>query len=248
MVSVVNRIKAIKQPRGGYINPKDLERIQFDDGIELGPESIHPSTTGLIIDYLTRFNQGSPVKKAFEISFMGADLAGRTKYAEKYAKGIKGLDDESINNACKLVWYDQVYRAGIFPPGEYEGVADKQTCENVRTMISRSDKFFEDFGPVVLDGATFPGGYTKTVDAGDCDFVTSDTLWDFKVSVKEPTKEHTLQLAMYYLMGKRSIVREFASVSRIGVFNPRLNAAFVLDMGSVPADVIKAIENDVICF
>ena len=115
-------------------------------------------------------------------------------------------------------------------------------------MIKRCEKFFEKYGPVVIDGATFPGGYTKTVDTGECDFVTSDTLWDFKVSVKEPTKEQTLQLAMYYLMGKRSIVKEFAPLTKVGIFNPRLNAAFVLEMKTVPADIIKAIEDEVICF
>ena len=32
--------------------------------------------------------------------------------------------------------------------------------------------------------------YTETVSAGDGDFLTSDTLWDFKVSKSKPTNKH----------------------------------------------------------
>ena len=59
------------------------------------------------------------------------------------------------------------------------------------------------YGPVVKDGFTFDGGYTDIVTAGDGDFLTFDTLWDFKVSIKPPTNANTLQLLMYYIMMRR---------------------------------------------
>ena len=61
---------------------------------------------------------------------------------------------------------------------------DGDTIENIRTMVERSLRFFNQYGPKVLDGLTFEGGYTGYVATGDGDFLTNDTLWDFKVSKK----------------------------------------------------------------
>lgn len=51
----------------------------------------------------------------------------------------------------------------------------------------------------MLKGFTFKGGYSPIVTAGDGDYLTKDTLWDFKVSKKELNSKHTLQLLMYYI-------------------------------------------------
>ena len=43
------------------------------------------------------------------------------------------------------------------------------------------------------------GGYTVTVETGDGDFLTDDTLWDFKVSKSKPTNKHTYIAVAYVL-------------------------------------------------
>ena len=59
---------------------------------------------------------------------------------------------------------------------------DYNTIENIRTMVERSIKFNEQYGPVTAQGFTFePSGYSTTVLAGDGDYLTKDTLLDFKV-------------------------------------------------------------------
>ena len=78
---------------------------------------------------------------------------------------------------------------------------DISTVSNIRTMVDRSTVFFKQYGPVIKDGFSFEGGYTKLVSTGDGDFLTKDTLWDFKVFNKASTNVHTLQLLMYYIMG-----------------------------------------------
>ena len=245
--SVTSRVRSIRQPRGGYIDPKALKRMDFNDGITLYDESISPSTMGLVVDYLTRFDQGAPVSDAFRISLLGADLCNRRAEADIYASHIKGLDDDSILNACRLVWFDQVYRAGTRGFGDpLDAVPDHETCENVRVMVKRSDEFFKLFGPVVTDGPTFPGGYSEIIVSGDGDFTTKDTIWDFKVSKNLPTIYNTLQVAIYFLMAKRSTVDSYTGLMKIGIFNPRLNAAFQLDMSQVPEQVLDAIRKDVI--
>ncbi len=53
-MSVTQRVKTIKQPRGGYIPPRMMEKTEYDDGKKLGEESVSPSVVGLAVDYLMR--------------------------------------------------------------------------------------------------------------------------------------------------------------------------------------------------
>lgn len=249
MVSVVQRIKNIKQPRGGYINPNEFKVIQLNDRIELRPvENVHSSTVGSAVDYLSRLQSGASAEDAFKICIVGAQNINQYAEAMKLIEKIKGLDDESIKNACKAVGYDVCFRAG---PAFYKPVeeinADEDTVNNIRVMVNRSLKFFEEYGPVISDGFTFEGGYTETVSAGDGDFMTESTLWDFKVSVNKPTKEHTLQLLVYYLMGLRSKhADQFKNLSSLGIFNPRLNKVYLLDIENIPKDVMREVSEAVI--
>ncbi len=59
--SVTQRTKNVKQPRGGYINPKELQTESLGPGIEtLNPaENVSPNLVGLAVDYLTRFMSGA---------------------------------------------------------------------------------------------------------------------------------------------------------------------------------------------
>lgn len=112
MSSVTARIKEIKQPRGGYIKPSQFNVEQIDDGNILNEyENIHASVIGMAVDYLTRYTMGTKLEEAFAISCCGAELASHinknaAKEAKKYLKHIKGLDDNSIINACKMVTFD----------------------------------------------------------------------------------------------------------------------------------------------
>lgn len=67
-----------------------------------------------------------------------------------------------------------------------------------------------------------------------------------KVSAGKPTKDHTLQLLMYFLMGKESGLPEFAGLTHVGLFNPRSGTVYRLAVGDVLADVIETIRRDVI--
>lgn len=201
MASVTQRIKEIKQPYGGYLRPNEFEEIQYDDGNELSEENISSGLVELAVDYMTRYVIGTPKDEAFKISLLGASLINETSNAIKLLKNIDGLNKKSVFNACKLVGYDVCYRAGLMGYKSVEDIeADDNTINNIIIMVKRSINFFDNYGPVVLDGFTFEGGYTTTINAGDGDFITTDTLWDFKVSSRKPTSSHTLQLLIYYIM------------------------------------------------
>lgn len=253
MSSVTGRIKGSKQPRGGYINPRSMECRRLDDGRHLhANESIHSSIAGLAVDYLSRLANGATPQDAFAISLLGAELLGveeRARAEVSLARLTSGVlpDGDAVEAACCLAGYDVAFRVG---PQHYNPDArtqpDGPTVENIQTMVVRAVEFFAEYGPVTLDGFTFPGGYTDIVTSGDGDFLTSDTLWDFKVSVNEPTKNHTLQLLMYYLMGNHSGQTEFETITHLGLFNPRLNTVYRIAVTDVPAQVIEEVAQDVI--
>lgn len=253
MASVTQRIKQIKQPYGGFIPPKTFTVTQLDGGSirDLNTyENIHPITMGLVVDYLTRFMETESVKTSFKISFTGMLCAEKYLHLsiEPYmhlVEDIRGLDDRSITAAAKLTAFDSVYRAGIYTDPDTIN-PDQVTIENVRTMVKRSLKFFEQYGPKVMDGFTFEGGYTDIIDAGDGDFTTHDTLWDFKVSKYAPNILYTLQILIYWRMGLRSVHREFRDIKYLGIYNPRLNRVYRIQVSDIPEDVIDAVDTEVI--
>jgi hypothetical protein len=244
-MSVTRRIKSLGPERKVYIDPTSMDEIPLEDGIKMGPENLQPNIVGLAVDYLTRYRLERNVDKAFSISLLGGERSGRMEELRGYLSGITGIDDASVTNACKACLFDEYYRAGRPPSQEPEEICpDHRTCENIRVMVERSMKFFRRFGPVISSGPTFEGGYTDTVSTGDGDYLTEFTIC--KVSWKPPTDEQTLQLAMYYLMGKRSNWAWFDNIKNIGIFNPRLNKAYMLNIGSISPSTLKEIERDVI--
>ena len=247
MASVTQRIKMIKQPHGGYLKPSEFKKIQYNDNYVLLEENIHSSLVGLTVDYMTRFLLGSPKEKAFGISLRGAKIINEYNNAIKLLSHITGLNNESVYYACKIVGYDVCFRAGIRgykPVSEIE--ADNNTIQNIIVMINRSISFFNLFGPIIAEGITFLGGYTKIIDSGDGDFLTDNTLWDFKVSSNPPTSSNTLQLLVYYLLGKHSIHHEFNNIEKLGIFNPRLNCVFLKNICDIPSETIELVSKDVI--
>lgn len=178
MPSVTQRIKKVKQPRGGYINPCNLQIEELTIERELnGEENINPSLVGMAVDYLTRYPLGSVVEEAFNITIKGAMNVNDLPYAKQLLSSIEGLTDDSILFACQLFGYDVAYRAGLhaYRPGS-NIQPDKATIENIRLMVERSLDFFQENGPVIMDGFDSEGAYTDQIHIGDGDFITERTL------------------------------------------------------------------------
>lgn len=92
------------------------------------------------------------------------------------------------------------------------------------------------------------GGYTPTVEAGEGDYLTADTLWDLKVLKSKITSQMTLQLLMYWVMGQHSGQIEFKGIRELGIFNPRSNTAFLYDVKKITSETIRVIENEILCY
>lgn len=250
MSSVTNRIKEIRQPRGGYVNPRKFREVILNDEKNLNDEeNVHASIIGMAVDYLSRIIMGDTKEEAFKISLIGAQIIQQSDKAQKLLKKIKGLDDNSIVAACKLVGYDVCFRAGInfFKPVENIN-PDKHTIENIRIMVNRTEAFIKEYGPIKEKGMTFIGGYTQTITSGDADFMTEDTLWEFKVSNDRPKSIHTLQLLVYYLLGIHSDKEKYSKIKNLAIYNPRLNKVFIINIDEISDETIKLVEDDVIVY
>ena len=257
MSSVVQRIKVAGQPYGGYLPIKLFKKTEYDDGIVLGAENLAPMTVGTAVDYLTRYMLTGD-EEVFDISCKGAYIAESFGYKGAYAEALDylhdltGLNAETIRAACRLTAFDMYFRnpnhAWEIRPA-YMINPDDVTIENIRVMVERSLSFFDKVGPVTATEFTFEGGgYTKEVTAGDGDFLTRDCLWDMKVSKEKPKSVHTMQILMYYVMGKHSKQDIYKDVNSIGIWNPRMNCMFSLDADKIDKNVIQDIERNVICY
>ncbi|VUX07833.1 Uncharacterised protein [Streptococcus vestibularis] len=123
MVSVTQRIKQIKQPRGGFLPIKAFTVTTLDDGQVLNPEeSIAASLVGTAVDYLSRFMDGIAVEEAFEISLLGARAMRMEAKVFGLLDDFKELDDLSITKACQLAGFESGYRAGPLVYRPVEGI------------------------------------------------------------------------------------------------------------------------------
>lgn len=251
MYSVTQRIKAISQPRGGYIPPKSLHVCMYSDEnttcdtIEFTPSM--SGLAGLVVDYMTRWKMGASKEEAFEISLLGAQIAMQEAYAQSLLAKIKSLNQKSLAAACQLVGYDVCYRAGMayFKPVHEINPTTQETAM-MKRCIERGMAFFATQRPITKNGFTCDGGYTGLIRTGDGDYLTEDTLWDFKTSKRPPTKEHTLQLLIYYLMGIHSTHPEFQTIDTLGIYNPILNTAYTIKVSEISNEVMQAVSRDVI--
>ena len=248
MASVTQRVKMVKQPQCGYLPISNFKKIELkDNNILSKKENIPPNLVGLVVDYMTRYIIGTPKEKAFEISIFGASIIKEKEKCLALLDKIIGLTNESIFCACKIVGYDVCYRAGPTFYKSIDNIApDSFTISNIAIMIKRSLSFFESYGPIVADGITFEGGYTSLIDSGDGDFITKDTLWDFKVTKNNINPQHTLQILVYYLMAIHSQKDIYKSITKIGFFNPRKNIIYIKSISEIDPNILTEVEHNVI--
>lgn len=235
-----------------------MSSTALDGGVFLDRkgENITPNTVGLAVDYLTRVCLETPPPIAFRASLIGAAILGKERLAGSLLSSVKGNDPSSIVSACKLAGFDVAYRMSpIFYKKPVEDINPNEvTIDHISTMVSRSLKFIDEYGPFVKDGFSFPkGAYTDLIVAGDGDFLTEDTLWDFKVLSSKPNKDHTLQLLIYYLMGMRTIQdpeipsdEAFRGIKNLGIFNPRFNRVYQIPIESIDEGIIEVVSKKVI--
>lgn len=249
--SVTHRIKEIQQPRGGFLPIRNFERIVYDDGFYPIPcENIPMSLVGTVVDYLTRYMLTKDVGLSFQYAIEGAEKACKSFTAKELCSKIKGLDSVSIRAACQLASFDIFYRNPINALQYSYTEPDDRTISHIEILVKRSEKIFSNDGFLHFAGITFSKGYSEVVSSGDADYLTENTLWDMKVSWSStPTSKDTFQLLVYYVLGCHSVHKNlFEKISYIAIYNPRLNIVFRYPIHSISPELIRFVEEKVICY
>lgn len=248
MYTVTNFVKKVKQPRGGFIPPSSLTKHTFEDGMTLSSfENIHSVLVGITVDLLTRVGLFGK-NLTFDIQIMGAHIAGESALCQSLVDRVNDvLTDDSIRAACKLSGFDVCFRSGMAGYKDVRNIEpDATTINNIRIMVQRSMIFFNK-KKVISSGVTFLGGYTRVVSKGDADFLTPEGIWDMKVSVRGPLKEHTLQVYVYtqlaYAAGLNgNPTYDDCEFNVAGIFNPRLNTEYYFDPTKIEPKYIGTIQ------
>lgn len=254
MPSVTQIVGTAHQPRKGYLPLSKFDLIEITDDREvIGNYNIHPSIVGLAVDYGTRLTQGAPTREVFSVALAGASMVNASKEAEELLAKLAGyqpsdaIPAEGVDTICKLSGFDSAFRAGFKaykPVSEIE--PDEQTIADIQTLIARTVEFFEEAGPVLDSGFTFSGGYTDSIESGDADYLTKDTIWDLKVRKAQPNKNSTLQVLLYYLLSLHSDQPEFKDITKVGIYNPYLQCAWVVSVLSLDETMLKEVEQKVL--
>ena len=279
-----------KQPHGGYLPLKLMQKIQIDDDFTMYPadeENLYPSIVGELVEALTAYLTGEPAEQAFGLPEYCDNLDLAVEAGMDDPDWMSGrfpdsfvspeLTDAELLNVCEFFTQWHAVSRGDTWDGVLPNAA---TLHNLRVMAFRAKAFFDAHGPVVEHHFDFAGpnyepynpewksgrksgkklgedlwyipddensGYDDKIWFGWGDFLTADTIWDMKVSKNKLTTKHTLQVVAYWILGKRSRLPKFENVSKVGLYNPRLNCAYVCVMGeTLPMDVIKVIDREVI--
>lgn len=228
----------------------------FTGGIHPGePENVAPWIVGTVVDYLSRMVLTGDKAKAFYISFMfKRDIYLQRYQAEFYKdacqwadnclKGITGLDDNSITEACRLVCCDQLYRTGA-PSACMECVKelrehrpDEITLNHIRAMVERCVDFFK--GKTVTE----TGFVVKSERIhGDGDILTKTGLWDIKTSKGAITRKDKLQVLLYWCVGLQTDEDKFSRIKTLGIYNPRQDFSWGLDISQLPEDLVNGLKS-----
>lgn len=248
---VSNVAVAIEQPVGGFLNPNAMHLSSLETE-ELYPrelENITGGEVGTTVDYLTRFLISGNLEDSFSISLKGAKLANMEIIAENLLERIKGIDQDSVDAAVHLVAFDVFFRnpiqvicGGWNPPGEVSA----ESIHNIQILVSRCLQLFKECGPVKDYKLVFPGAYTKNVDSGDADYMTSDTIWDIKTTTRSLRITDTFQVLLYYLLSQHSNDDKYKSIKNIGIYNPRLNKKYTIGINEIDSRITGYINKYII--
>lgn len=259
--SIDEIVNIVSQPTGGYLRPSSFEKYIEDDRKRLNVESIPSSITGIVVDWLTRFIMGIPKNEAFEVdrlryNFNMVSLDIVTCFGEDdipdldfLLSEIVGLDETSIRAACKIVAFDSWYRKPVTSlkvDNPLDITASPGTVSNIAIMVFRCLNLWSKYGPILMHGFSFDGGYTDKVSSGVGDYLTDTTIWKFNAYRYKPLARHTLQLLIWYIMWKHSVNSEYMDIRRLGVINPRRNIAYIYYVDDISLELIELVEKDII--
>ncbi|MGV1035031.1 MAG: hypothetical protein ACOYBP_07445 [Microbacteriaceae bacterium] len=234
---------------------------RFDDGLRepmlIGDENIEPRFVGLAVDYyLSRLKTGAYPSTLFNwalrLEVLSYEDPRWNEVSDLMSSLYRGVvDDSAIAAACVLVRYTEAFLHGAETlNSNAQTLPDERTTAHIQRMVDRCIPFFWAYSTAVTrQQCIFPGGYKHDEGYSEDDLIafggnwgSSDdeiTLWDMDVSDTPPSAKHVEQLLVAWRGGFTAAMPRLAPfVTHLGVFNPRLNEVYRLQLADIRVDLI----------
>ena len=224
------------EPSSGYLNPK-LFKAEHMGGEKIPTKNnlarvIERDTVWHLMDLASGTSPGD----SFSRVLGEAEARGEREAVEALVRGASGLSDDSVINVCRLCRREcrELLPTSADPDGA--------TISQMREMAERGGRFLRTHGPKTASGFSFGQGYADDLVADPWVFTTEDTLWVLDAS-PSLTKNTAMGALVHYLVGRR-FSPEIGAVKRLGVYNPRLDAAYTIAVADVPPRVVASAERE----
>lgn len=227
---VRGRAQQTSQPPGGLLPLTRFHRHDFGGALltrrtESGPAG----TIASAVELIARWDLSCDPRSLAEPSVAALEAIRGVRRGEHSETGpatiasiVRSGDDDMFD---ELDWED----------------GDDETLMHIAEMRARVSRCFERFGNPTHSG-TWPVRSERFHLVGHIDFVSADTIWDLKVSSTGPSKVDLLQLLLYWMAASDDPDNSL-EIDYVGIYNPRMDAAWRIAVEEIPPDVLSTLES-----
>lgn len=241
-------------PLTKIVSTRKFKKIEYHSDnlgeFSLEDENINAASTGTLIDFLTRaivLNDSD----ALDISAYGVEQLGSEQQKKEYLnyaamfktlsedQKIDNLADDIFNLGLDICAWEQALRSGLYiKPTIYP---NKVTISHYKTMLKRAKRYLQNVGNIIRTG--YSAATENGLISGDGDYLSDDTLIDFKVSKRATMSPYWVcQLFLYRVLLKDKIVSP-AQIKKLMIYNPRRDEGFLLDLTTIDPDILKFVKS-----
>lgn len=240
-------------PLSKIVSTRKFQKIEYHSDnlgeLPLEEENMAPATTGTLIDFLTRIIVLND-DDAFGVSARGVGEMANDDQKKRYLyeaamlkalvedKEIDDLDDDVFNIGVNICAWEQALRGGYyFPPQIYP---NDTTMAHYKVMLKRVKAYLEKIGNIIRTG--YGSATANGLISGDGDYLSSDTLIDFKVSKHKTMQPNWVrQLFLYRVLLRDELVSP-DQIKKLMIYNPRRDEGYLLDLTQIDYGILDFVK------
>lgn len=274
-ISIKDRIKAIKQPLGGFLEPKYFiqDELHFDSYV-FTDETIDSRIIDVAVNYLTKVKLTKHMyMQSFDniiypstINAKMMDIA-ENNLSDRNEMQIHNLDfllsHESYSRYQDLKSANAVIAAikiakycafdsspdlfGKLPVWANIDDIPNNTIANVETIVNRILHLFRINNPLIDFDIDLTNLSTGIIRYGKCEYVTRTAIWIIiDGTYRKLNQNLTLELLVTYLMGLHIYNNLFKSIKYLGIYNYRTDIMYRLEISKIDPDIIDEVATSII--
>lgn len=240
-------------PLSKIVSTSKFQKISYHSdnigSLALEDENISYTSTGTLIDFLTRMIVLND-NNALGISLRGlAEMANKQQKAGYLYKAamfktltkdteIDELNDDVFNLGLDICAWEQAIRGGHYvSPQAYP---NETTIIHYKIMLKRAKAYLEKIGNIIRTG--YVSATKNGLISGDGDYLSPDTLIDFKVSKFTTMQPNWVrQLFLYRVLLRDELVSP-DQIKKLMIYNPRRDEGFLLDLTQINPNILDFVK------